>query len=87
MTMGDLDISAGVYNDGETDHDYGYIGSDDFSGGYFGLGGDLDCQTCHPWFGAGRDPPLDDYDDHTRYYRERLDLRPEECKECHNDGG
>lgn len=88
MTMADLDISAGVYNDGETDYDYGYIGSSDFFG-FFGLGGDLDCQTCHPWFGAGADPPPDPLtdDQHTRYYRERLDLRPAECKECHNDGG
>ncbi|UCE60661.1 MAG: 6-bladed beta-propeller [Phycisphaerales bacterium] len=77
MTMGDLDITYGVYNDGVTEWPYAYIGSD----GYFMRGGDLFCKACHADSGAGEDPPRFSY--HTRFYREPLDLWPEECGECH----
>jgi DNA-binding beta-propeller fold protein YncE len=68
MTARDLDISFGVYNDGENDLEYGYIGSDAFHQ----LGGDLHCLTCHPFSGAGRDPPITGL--HTRFYRAPLDI-------------
>jgi hypothetical protein len=79
MTMADLAITFDVYNDGEMDHEYGYIGSDDF----YNPGGDLYCgYTCHPLSGPGGDPPNNPYE-HTRYYRQWLDLRREECFACH----
>ena len=67
-TMADLAISYGIYNDGTIDREYGYIGSGEF----MEPGGDLNCRTCHS-FGPGEDPPNTGM--HTRYYRERLDLR------------
>ena len=80
MTSRDLDITYGVYNDGETDWEYGYIGSDAYAY-YEDEGGDLHCHTCHPQaFGEENDPPLSSV---SRYYREWLDLWPKECLECH----
>ncbi len=80
MTRADLDISHGVYNDGVRDYEYGYIGSSAFAE----AGGDLYCRTCHPYAGAGNDPP-DTGPNNTRYYRDPLDLRPDECRQCHGD--
>ncbi len=70
MTAADLEIRHRVYDDGTTLYEYGYIGSDAF----FEPGGDLHCFTCHPYSGAGANPP-DIYDPlQTRFYREWLDL-------------
>ena len=74
MTMADLDIRYGVYNDGETDHHYGYIGSSAFRE----PGGDLHCWSCH-YSGAGADPPGMGG---MRFYRNVLD-RAEQCLACH----
>ncbi len=60
MTRGDLDITFATYNDGLSDYDYGYLGSDD----YRLAGPDLYCGACHT-YGAGSDP-----DGGTRYYRQ-----------------
>jgi hypothetical protein len=69
MTPGDLDIRYGVYDDGVTEWEYGYIGNE----GFHMPGGDLHCRTCHPQSGAGEDtPPHGPFS--TRYYRLWLDL-------------
>ncbi len=81
LMMADLAITFGVYNDGTTDYDYGYIGSDEFTR----AGGDLHCNTCHSNVGPG-DDPTDQGPLHTRYYREVLDLWRDECRTCHDDG-
>ena len=60
MTRGDLDITFATYNDGLSDYDYAYLGSDD----YLAAGPDLHCGGCHV-SGAGSDP-----DGGTRYYRQ-----------------
>lgn len=62
MTRGDLDITFATYNDGLSDYDYGYLGSDD----YRVAGSDLHCGACHT-YGAGIDPGT--YPG-TRYYRQ-----------------
>ncbi len=79
MTVGDLAIGLGVYNDGTTDHEYGYIGSD----AYMWPDGDLHCWSCHADVGPGRDPPNTGL--HARYYRKVLVLHDDECRECHTD--
>ena len=67
-TMADLEITFDIYNDGTMDREYSYIGS----GAYLDPVGDLHCMPCHTYFGPGDDPP--DPGDHTRIYREWLDL-------------
>ena len=69
MTPGDLNISYGVYEDNGTEWEYGFIGSD----GFWQVGGDLHCLTCHPWSGEGDEFPTWP-DMHTRFFRTWLDV-------------
>ncbi|MGD2108964.1 MAG: hypothetical protein PVI86_06185 [Phycisphaerae bacterium] len=82
MTRADLAITYDVYNDGTTDHDYAYIATS----AYFEPGGDLYCWPCHPWAGAGPDPPFNPPQGQTRYYRTLLDLPKRTCVMCHKSG-
>ena len=69
--MADLEITFDVYDDGITEREYGFIGS----GAYLEPQGDLHCQPCHLFFGPGLDPLDPQYTgEHTRFYREWLDL-------------
>ena len=87
MTSADLAITFGEYDDGSVIHKYGYIGS----GEYIQQNEDLHCQPCHLFFGPGQDPTPggdpSEADDHTRYYREPLNLWRQECFACHERGG
>jgi len=69
MVPADLNIKYGLYDDGQTEWEYAYIGSD----GFYEPGGDLNCRTCHPDSGAGFDPPFHGFGG-TRFYRTWLDL-------------
>ena len=77
MTRADLDITLGLWSDGNTVHEYGYIGSDE----YMYPGGDMHCRSCHADIGPGEDPPNTGL--HSRYYRRRIYFERDECLECH----
>ena len=78
MTKADLGIGYGVYDDGETLWEYGYLGSSE----WLSAGGDLFCRSCHLEHGQGEDPPSTE--EHARYYRQQLNLWGDDCWACHD---
>ena len=79
MTVQDLNITHGIYFDGEHHYEYGYIGG----GGLLTADGDLHCAPCHRRHGPGVDPPHHMARYFPRYYRKQIVEWPAQCWLCH----